>query len=338
MIAALERSLLVALGGLDTLRSDVLRVCGAPARLLLRDRAARVAVAAGLGVLLALTLTALSPLMLLAFGPLVLGVPHLLADLRYMIVRQGLARRRSLWLLVVPCLSMCLIQPRLSWGTAAIAAAILAARAPVTTRLAALAVCALVAWTAQQIGPRADILFAHAHNLVALAIWTAWARGTKRQVLPGLVLYVAGSVLIFSGALECVLPPGGALAPSPATVDARALVAALSPVKDPTWALRWLLFFAFSQSVHYAVWLRLIPDEARERAGIRPFAASYRALREELGRAVVILSLLATLALLAFACVDLQGARAAYLRLALFHGPLEIATAVLLWLERRRRA
>lgn len=338
MTQVLEQALLSTLARLDALRAGLLRVFGAPGRSLLRDRQARVALSGALGVLTSLTFSTLAPLLLLTLGPLLLGVPHLVADVRYMVARQGLHRRRGFWLLVAPCLALCVMQPTLSWGNCAVAGAALAARAPLGARLVMLVPCALLWLTARQLGPRADILFAHAHNLVALGLWVAWARGTKRQVLPALTLYALGSALIFGGVAERVLFQAGTLDPSRVAIDAGLLVPSLSPVEHPLWGLRWLLFFAFSQSLHYVVWLRLVPDEARERRGIRPFAASYRALRAELGPCLLGAGLALTLGLAALALRELPLARNLYLQLALFHGPLEIAVAVLLWLERRTLA
>ena len=49
-----------------------------------------------LAVLLALVGSLTLPLWILAVGPLVLGVPHLLADVRYLVARKGLQRSRRL--------------------------------------------------------------------------------------------------------------------------------------------------------------------------------------------------------------------------------------------------
>src|SRR5262249_25656413 len=67
--------------GLDALRARALAAVGPHTSRLLRDRELRVLVY-GLGsVAMALACTFLAPMMLLAVGPVVLGVPHLAADL-----------------------------------------------------------------------------------------------------------------------------------------------------------------------------------------------------------------------------------------------------------------
>src|SRR5262249_39018179 len=94
---------------LDAVRRALLRACGAPARALLRDRELRVSLGGGALVLTALLGVALLPLWFLALGPIALGVPHVLADLRYLIARPGLHRRRELGLaMALPLLAVCL--------------------------------------------------------------------------------------------------------------------------------------------------------------------------------------------------------------------------------------
>src|SRR5437870_611666 len=53
---------------------------------------------ASLAMVFSLVATLLAPLWLLALGPVLLGVPHLMADVRYLILRRGLHHRRELWL------------------------------------------------------------------------------------------------------------------------------------------------------------------------------------------------------------------------------------------------
>ncbi len=106
---------------------------------------------------------------------------------------------------------------------------------------------------------------------------------------------------------------------------------------SPVLALRLVLAFAFLQSVHYGVWLRLIPEDDRPRAAPRPWRATWRALVQDFG--VVPLMLFAALALgiAVWGVVDLTQARLGYLRLAVFHGYLELAVGAL-WLIEGRRA
>ena len=100
---------------------------------------------AAFSVAVALACTLAAPLSLLTLGPLCLGVPHLVADLRYLVVRQGLHRRPRLLLGVAPFLALAVLDPQLGWGSCAVAAAALAADAPLRLRLVAALGCAAVA-------------------------------------------------------------------------------------------------------------------------------------------------------------------------------------------------
>ena len=116
----------------------------------------------------------------------------------------------------------------------------------------------------------------------------------------------------------------------------RVLERALSPWSDPVLALRVVAIFANAQALHYGLWLRLIPEDLRLRAAPRRFATSWDVLRQELGAPVLLTVCAGCVALAGWAVVDLARARDGYLRLALFHGPLELFAAGLLVLEGRR--
>lgn len=106
----------------------------------------------------------------------------------------------------------------------------------------------------------------------------------------------------------------------------------------PPLGPRLILLFCFAQSVHYGVWLRLVPEDDRGRPTPRSYRASYRALVEELGAWALGLFAVAALGLAIWACVDLAEARDGYLRFARFHGSLELIAAGLLIVTGRRGA
>lgn len=329
--AATER----LLSPLDAARALVLRGVGRPGRALLRDRELRVGVYGVLSVLVTFALTCLAPVWLLAIGPLVLGVPHLVADVRYLVARQGLHRRAAFWALVALPIAIVWIRPGLTFGLVAIAGAAIAARAPIGRRLAiaALAMLALLAYS--RVGWTADVIFAHAHNVIAVLLWWRWAPRRRWFHRPTIALAALGGALVLGGAIDGVAWNAGRLAVPVAGIGLNELAVTLSPVADPTWSLRLVLFFAFAQSIHYAVWLRLVPEDDRPRAGIRSYTRSVRALVSDIGWPLFAIAALASAAFVAWGLLDAAAARDGYLRLALFHGPLELAVVVLLFLEGR---
>ncbi|MFO0652063.1 MAG: hypothetical protein U0326_37935 [Polyangiales bacterium] len=89
------------LSPLDAVRRAVLRPFAPWLGRWFRDRAFRVSLAGALSVSVSLSLTAAAPLWLMALGPVVMGVTHLAADARYLVVRQGLHRRALVIALVL---------------------------------------------------------------------------------------------------------------------------------------------------------------------------------------------------------------------------------------------
>jgi hypothetical protein len=149
--------------------------------------------------------------------------------------------------------------------------------------------------------------------------------------------------LVFLGA--CVLIIGGWLAPwergmawQPGGLGPGYHLGFLAPGMSDPWALRLVLVFAFAQSVHYGVWLRLIPEDDRAGSAPRTFQASTRALLADIGRPVTIVAAALALGIAVWAVLDLAQAREGYLRMALFHGYLELAAAAWLFVERPGRA
>ena len=114
-------------------------------------------------------------------------------------------------------------------------------------------------------------------------------------------------------------------------------VEALAPTAPQVLALRLVLAFAFLQAVHYGIWLRLVPEDDRPRAAPRPWRATWRALVQDFGVLPLVLFTALAFGIAAWGAVDLTQARVGYLRLAVFHGYLELAVAAL-WLIEGRRA
>jgi hypothetical protein len=316
---------------MDALRGRALSALGPLAPRLLRDREHRVAVYGLTSVALALAFTFAAPMFLLAIGPLVLGVPHLAADVRYLVAQPGLHRRSTFWLFVAAPAGAAFVYPHAWVSMLAIVGAALIARAPYPRRVvAALAGVALVA-ACLRFGRALDVVIAHAHNAIAVALFCVWGRRRSRHHLLVVLAFAAGLLAVGVGAFDGA--PSSRLMTSH-LLDPEDLVSSLAPLSDPVLAVRAVLAFAFAQSVHYAVWVRLVPEEARERPGLRSFSSSLRALAAEIGRPLVAAFALAALGVAAWGCVSLVAARDGYLRLAVFHGPLELGAAALLLLER----
>lgn len=317
---------------IDVARAALLRAAAGPqlARFV-RDRDARITAIAIVAVVAAFVGAAVAPIWLLALGPIALGVPHLVADVRYLVARKGLHRELRLLPAVAPLVGVCFTSGVLT-GLLSVPLAVLAVRGAWRRKTIALLLWGAVYVAAIAAGQVGDLLFVHAHNVVAVAIW--WRMRKQRPGLHALVLvvYALAALAIFGGLAESIMrASGGAHARLPLSLDA--MVTAIAPALAPALAVRVVLFYAFAQSVHYAVWVRLIPEDDRDRPAPRSFASSLRALRGDLGGALVVASVTLAFALASWAVVDLLAARNGYLRAAQFHGHLELAAVAFLWVR-----
>lgn len=329
---AVERTL----APLDSARGWVLRALGPLARPFVVDRDLRV-IAAGLAlVVVALGLAIGVPLVWLLVAPVIWGVPHVAGDVRYLVARPGLHRHapRALAVGAVLVASLVTASPALG-GLAIVAAALTSPAGRAGRRALAVAVGVALAVVVTVVGPVGAIAIAHVHHVVALGLWWLWRRRTASHALVPLAV-LAATGLVFSGVFDPWLWRPNALLATPAGVGLEHFERSLAPGGDPLQVGRWVAVFVFAQTLHYAVWLRLVPEDDRPRPTPRTFVASWRALGVDLGavgRAAVVVG---TLGVALWAVADLVAARDGYLRLALFHGWLELAAATVFFVEARR--
>jgi hypothetical protein len=281
----------------------------------------------------ALLLTVVAPLWLLLLSPLLLGVPHVVADVRYLLLDERALPRRRAALLLAPLAILTGLRlaavlgapgrPRLEvlLGLGAVAAALAGAGAATTRRWIAgglLAAGGLAAFT----WPRhVALALGHLHNLIALGLWLAWARASSRQIAAAALLLVACGAALAGGVFDGLTLRTGGLASAAAGLDLAAMGDALAPGLRPEVVVPVVQLFAFAQALHYAVWLVLLPA-AREGASRRPWLW---ALKEDLGPHGLMVAALLTLAVPAAGLIDPAGTRNVYLSLVLFHGWLEVA-------------
>jgi hypothetical protein len=303
------------------------------------DRERRVVVLAAIVMTTSLLGALVLPVPMLAVGPILLGVPHLVADFRYLVVQPGLHRRGPMVWIVGALLASTPILNHLAPAILGAAVAVLAlARASLARR--ALVAAPLLGLAGLAVAdPRAVTLaFGHLHNLVAIGLWVVIASvagrpGNTLRLQVGLA-FVAMGAAIFVGAFDPLLDASLRIA-LPVGPKYLNLARTLSPTPDPTWAARWVALFCFAQSVHYGLWLRLIPEDVRPRPAPRSFQTSWAVLRQDFGTPLMLAFLALCAALAIWAVADLQAARIGYLRLVLFHGPLELVTLGLLLAEGR---
>ncbi|HEY8379975.1 MAG TPA: hypothetical protein VIK91_25975 [Nannocystis sp.] len=321
------------LAAADRLRLRWLHVLGPAARPIVRLRELRVALVFSGLILVALAGALIAPLWLLLLAPIVWGVPHLVADLRYLVVRSGYHRRTRLWWLAGGPLLWVAVGGELVWGFVAAAIAAMLARAGLVRRLVAVAVLAVAGAIVVALDRAGDLVFSYVHNFLALGFWWLWRPRTGRIHLLPLALLVAATAFLLSPAALVFAHWLGSFAWFPAGAGVEHQLWRLAPGVDPELGLRLVLLFCFSQSLHYGVWLHLVPDEDRERATPPTFRASYALLRRDLGDTGLVVAALLAVFIAGWAAFDLAAANLGYFRMARFHGHLELVAGALLLLE-----
>ncbi len=318
----------------DALRVRWLRWLGPVGRRLVRDRELRVSVLFSAVVVTALLGTMLVPLWLLVLGPLVWGVPHIAADIRYLAVRPGFTRRPALWIVGGATLLLIGAGVDLVWGFVGSAGVALMARAPLKRRVLAAGVVLVVGLMLVPLGNGGDVLFGHLHNALAVGLWWLWRpRRGRLHWIPLVLLVGASAWLLLGPSVELV---GARFEWHPAGDSADRQLWRLAPGLAPMLGMRLVLLFCLLQSVHYAMWLQMIPDEERARDTVMTFRASLQDLEADLGRVAVGVMVALSVGMIAWACWDMLAAGRGYFRMARFHGHLEVMAVVLLVLEGRR--
>jgi hypothetical protein len=299
----------------------------------------------------AFTLTLACPGVLFVAGPALFGVAHVASDARYLVLRRDLPRW---WVAILGagCLALLAVRvldgarvggPSLAavevgvgwaWALAGVVAGYAAApAAPAARRALLLApIVAALGLAAQRDPQLARLVFAHAHNLVAIALWLYLFRAHRRFALPAVALLAAAAALLLTGAALPWAHLGGRGA---ARLVDEALFAWPAWMPQRT-ALSLGLVYVLLQAVHYAVWLALIPQDDARAQGTLSFRMSARALTRDFPSWLLALVVVTALAVLGASLVDVHRTRQLYLSLATFHGYLELAAAAFLVVRGRR--
>lgn len=318
-------------------------------RACMRDRGLRMAVLALGHMSVGLTLTLLVPMWLLLLGPIVLGVPHVAGDVRYLIVKPPLPLGRlGLVLLLGPLALMTGLRlAPADWGlwhaeievllgALAIAGGLIVARTSLERRVVAFACLAGVAALGAHFAYGAILVIAHLHNFVAFAAWLWLYRSEaswSRVAVVG-AAYLAVCSLILAGAFDGILLTstyGG----SAAGLDMDHFAPTLAPGIEPVMAMRVVALYAFAQSFHYAVWVRLVPQQMDPRPAPPTFMRTVGRLRQDLGAVGFWLVVVSAVGLpIAALLTNAQDVRYLYLVAVIFHGWLELAVFGALALHR----
>ncbi|HEX7667505.1 MAG TPA: hypothetical protein VF407_23395 [Polyangiaceae bacterium] len=333
------RFLDAATAPLDEARQAALAVATKSRHLtrIIARRDLRIPFLATLQIVILGAVTAVRPLWLFVLGPIVLGIPHLASDVRYLVLRQRVARE----VIFVGIAAVALFlgfqglelahRPIPHWAslevataTAWILAAILSgAREREGDKtfflLPLLFVLAGGVWACSHAG-LFRILLAHAHNVVGVIAWlVVFRKHRKAALLPVAALTLVAGLLL-SGFTLGVTSQWKAFG-----IDLAAASHTLAPGLPARWALGAVLSFVFLQSIHYAAWLVWIPQDNLPGEGTFTFRMTARSLLADFGGPALAIIAALCVALAGAAAFDAKSAVRTYMSLATFHGYFEIA-------------
>lgn len=303
------------------------------------------------------------PIATTVLGLALFGVLHNVLELRYVVGRFGAVLSGPfLWLLLV--LITGVLVCRLVPGGAATraaeivlcyallgAACVRAWRGRAGLLAAAATVLGVAALASLAFPAYHFVVLTHLHNVVPLFFLWEWSRGMRtRRVRNAFrvstVVWVVGvPALLLAGLFDrwldaspATLAGFGGLAGGPAT-GRFGLAPMAVAVTPPAWlttdlAVRFLAVFAFMQTMHYVVWVGLLPRFAPDAAA--RFEARVPALP---GRRVWLIGLVGAAAMAVLFALDYASGKTAYAAVASYHAYLEfpVLLALILGLQGAHR-
>jgi hypothetical protein len=317
-------------------------------RTLYTDRAIRLGALFVLACCLYLPLCLAFPLWIAVWGPMVYGVPHIVASLRYA-HHQTSANVRGYFVAVWIAVSAVRVLidtgaivftsnftlydlELLSWVASLVLILFFVGRSRNSLAWGALALGALL-FTAWRLPLELSAFLLLAHNLVAFFFWIKKTT-TRRELavaLASMLVFTALSVGIMCGAFDWTFaflkPSGQLLWLGFDYADLGQSLAPWSPHYE-VW-FRFFVAYVFGQSLHYFVWLKAIPEQVSPRDAPVSFCASGNLLKREFSGRVFLFVLTASLAGLTYWCFfSYPLARMIYFSISAYHGFFEIAALI----------
>lgn len=343
--------MLKAMGFLDELRVRFLRATlAAPAlRSVFTSRPKRLLVSFISSGILYLIAALYVPLWVLLLGPLVLGIPHLLASIRFTHKSLGGASEKKLAPHVMGLLLVAVAGYRLAENHGLVQP-ILWERLPNWAELAAMTALMVLIPLLYRKRPGLPALIAFAplvalsyafpfetlgalvllHNLVAFAFWLRASSSRAERAIAifcaAMFVGVSGAILLgaFDFTRSWLFASESILNDQINVFTTGQLV--LPYTEDPLLLFRAVAAYAFGQSIHYFVWLKAIPEQSHVNPVPASFKRSYIMIRQDLGRALLLAGFALTIVIAgAWLFLNVGEMRVLYFALASFHGYLEIA-------------
>lgn len=320
-----------------------------------RNRALRLSLLFALSVLIYLPLSLFFPLWVLAIGPLVWGIPHIFASLRYQneIAVRAIGPRQdfrrallfscavwagiTLFRLYTDAFQNLTVWDRTHPGIveASVAILLLAGlshifRRSLTQLLISAVILVPLTLALWHMPLAVSGILILAHNFVACVFWILAARERRdRNVAVGAtVVFAAIHVLVFMKAFDDIInlvPVASTLAWSGMSIDGLGHMIVPWSEDLSVW-YRSVSLYAFGQSIHYFIWLKAIPDLQTQTQIPTSIRTSWNFLKRDFGLKLAVAACgLSLIPVAVWVFLSFEWAHNVYFAFASCHGYFEFA-------------
>ena len=286
----------------------------------------RLAVAMLISTIFYLPIAFFRPDLLLAFGPLLFGYPHLVASYRF----TSLSKKYTLFAgVTLIAIALHLIDPGMTpfgvWQMVVatltfLIAGLFSKSMTLNKATSAIVLCAAMialAWR-EPIMYVGGILIVH--NWVAFVYWyrASKTKARKRTVIISSALFLLIHFIVLAGMLDHWIPSefiGN-------TQTTAWYLASWTPNKTVWYQM--LVLYTFGLSIHYFVWLKAIPESKSPFEHPNSIRVVFKNLKNELGRKALLITALIALAGVIIWLLSSQLGNRIYFEIAILHGALEL--------------
>jgi len=271
-----------------------------------------------------LPLAILRPELLLAFGPMIFGYPHLVASYRFTpelksyglflvmtalaitlhVSKVGAPLPFGVWQIVVATLTLMIVRRGQWW---------------------AILVCAglvKLAWLEPLMFVGFSLLL---HNWVAFFYWikVSKTRARRQVALLATLLFMVIHALVLGGGLDTWIPLTDGQVHFAGNVQNTAWMLASWSTDAIVW-YRFLVMYVFGLSVHYFVWLRAIPESRKTTEHPSSFRFIAQDLQASIGKRALIFTLCLCAGGMILWLLSMPLGAQVYFEIAILHGSLEL--------------